>query len=54
MDTDNDTLGPCGCTDYHMSDCPTRGGSVAPADDDWTTGQDLDDLLDYLLPQWGE
>lgn len=24
MDTDNDTLGPCGCTDYHMSDCPTR------------------------------
>ena len=23
---DDDTLGPCGCTDYHMSDCPTRTG----------------------------
>ena len=20
------TLGPCGCTDYHMADCPTRTG----------------------------
>lgn len=23
---DDDTLGPCGCTDYHMADCPTRTG----------------------------
>jgi hypothetical protein len=21
---DDDTLGPCGCRDYHMADCPTR------------------------------
>jgi hypothetical protein len=21
---DPDALGPCGCTDYHMADCPTR------------------------------
>lgn len=26
MDRDDDTLGPCGCTDYHMADCPTRTG----------------------------
>lgn len=24
---DDDTLGPCGCTDYHMADCPLRTGS---------------------------
>lgn len=36
-----DTLGPCGCTDYHMADCPTRTGyadamSAAEYDvDDW-------------------
>ena len=23
-DPDPDALGPCGCTDYHMADCPTR------------------------------
>lgn len=23
---ENDTLGPCGCVDYHMADCPTRTG----------------------------
>lgn len=22
----DDTLGPCGCVDYHYADCPTRGG----------------------------
>lgn len=21
-----ETLGPCGCTDYHMADCPLRTG----------------------------
>ena len=25
--TDSESLGPCGCTDYHMADCPTRTGS---------------------------
>lgn len=24
MDTDTDLLGPCGCSDYHVADCPTR------------------------------
>jgi len=23
---DPDALGSCGCTDYHMADCPTRTG----------------------------
>ena len=26
---EEETLGPCGCTDYHMADCPIR----APAGD---------------------
>jgi len=25
-DEENLSLGSCGCTDYHMADCPTRGG----------------------------
>ena len=38
---DDDVLGPCGCTDYHMNDCPTRTGgtSIDLLDDPW--GQDL-------------
>lgn len=24
---DDETLGPCGCVDYHTADCPTRTGS---------------------------
>lgn len=24
---DDGTLGPCGCVDYHVADCPTRTGS---------------------------
>lgn len=24
---DDGTLGPCGCTDYHMADCPIRTGA---------------------------
>lgn len=32
--TDTDALGPCGCTDYHMSDCPTRTGGSSIFDDD--------------------
>lgn len=34
--SDDETLGPCGCVDYHMSDCPTRtGGSFSSAEDVW-------------------
>jgi len=40
-ESDDETLGPCGCTDYHMSDCPTRTDSHTfreyepyPEDDD--------------------
>ena len=25
---DEFTLGPCGCTDYHMADCPLRTASA--------------------------
>ena len=25
-DPRTDTLGPCGCRDYHMADCPIRSG----------------------------
>ena len=32
----DDTLGPCGCVDYHMADCPTRTGYADSFDqDDW-------------------
>ena len=24
---EHEKLGSCGCTDYHMADCPTRTGS---------------------------
>lgn len=31
---EDDTLGPCGCTDYHLADCPTRtGGTGMTAED---------------------
>lgn len=26
----DESLGPCGCTDYHMADCPTRTDSFRP------------------------
>ena len=29
---DDDTLGPCGCTDYHMADCNVGGAWLAPDD----------------------
>jgi len=32
---DDDTLGPCGCTDYHMADCPTRTGGTGRTAEDW-------------------
>ena len=34
----DDTLGPCGCTDYHMADCPLitdRGGNDYGDDPGW-------------------
>ena len=36
---DDDTLGPCGCTDYHMADCPTRT-------DGWSTFDEYDERDD--------
>lgn len=29
-EADDETLGACGCTDYHMADCPTRTDSFRP------------------------
>ena len=31
----SDTLGPCGCTDYHMADCSVVTGDYGEADDRW-------------------
>lgn len=33
---ESDALGPCGCIDYHMADCPTRdrGGYSDPPEPD--------------------
>jgi hypothetical protein len=52
-DDHDDTLGPCGCVDYHMADCPTRtgGSNMTSADylalwerrgsrDDYMTGDE--------------
>ena len=30
----SDTLGPCGCIDYHYADCPTINPAPDPRDDD--------------------
>lgn len=27
---DDETLGSCGCVDYHMADCPTRTAAYSP------------------------
>ncbi len=37
---DDETLGSCGCTDYHMADCPTR--TTYYGGEDWG-GMDLYD-----------
>ena len=36
------TLGSCGCTDYHMADCPTRtgGSDYDSREDDWYGEED--------------
>ena len=34
-DDGSDTLGPCGCTDYHMADCGIVTGYIDFADDGW-------------------
>lgn len=31
----DDTLGPCGCTDYHTSDCPIRTSAYVPEEMEW-------------------
>lgn len=37
--THDETSLPCGCTDYHLADCPLRTGSYSPdpgdQSDDW-------------------
>lgn len=37
-----DTLGPCGCTDYHLADCDLMTGAF-----DWPYGEDEDDYIGY-------
>jgi hypothetical protein len=37
-----DTLGPCGCVDYHVADCPTLTERYAPV-----AKPDLDDYLGF-------
>lgn len=32
---DDDTLGACGCRDYHSADCPTRTGDAGMTADDY-------------------
>ena len=42
---DDYTLGPCGCSDYHMADCPLvtgRSESYPPEPDDPFDGPDDD------------
>lgn len=35
-EADPEALGPCGCTDYHLADCPIRtGGTYSSAADVW-------------------
>lgn len=49
MAEDDETLGPCGCTDYHMADCPTRTGYAdALSATEW--GNDVDRFYDR--DQW--
>lgn len=36
--TREETLGACGCTDYHMADCSSGGAWLAP--DDYDEGGD--------------
>jgi hypothetical protein len=32
---EDDTLGACGCRDYHSADCPLRTGGTGRTADDW-------------------
>lgn len=49
---DIDVLGPCGCVDYHYSDCPTRTGYdlsaypdiFDPGDDDYQPDYDGEEV----------
>ena len=40
---DPDALGPCGCTDYHMADCPLVTDRFGRADDDSNDPYDNDE-----------
>jgi hypothetical protein len=43
QELDPDVLGPCGCVDYHMADCPLVTGSYGPS-----TKQGVYDLLGHI------
>lgn len=46
---EDETLGACGCTDYHLADCPTRTGGSGRTADDWyavLSRRDRDDDYD--------
>ena len=45
---DDDTLGACGCVDYHMADCPTRtGGSFDSPESIWAAVERQQRRADY-------
>lgn len=46
--SDEFALGPCGCVDYHMSDCPIRTGGTAVDEGDWYD----DDSRAYDRDDW--
>jgi hypothetical protein len=39
---EHEKLGACGCTDYHMADCPTRTGAY----DDSNGGQSFNGVVE--------
>ena len=57
FDDEADTLGPCGCTDYHMADCSSGGAWLSQdsqdplfldePDDDPRQYEDEDDDMNY-------
>jgi len=45
-DEEHETLGPCGCSDYHMADCPIRDGSSGMTKADYLELYDTEDWYD--------
>lgn len=41
-EAEHEKLGACGCTDYHMADCPTRGGGASLYADDYEDDEEWD------------